>query len=75
MTTPTASAERAAPLHPGRWRPIAEAPQASGVEIIGTRWFGGKCVREPFISFWSPTLNKFYCDPTHFILMPEAPDD
>ena len=60
------------------WQPIETAPKVAGVEIIGTRWAfsdDGKatCIREPFISFWSPSLNKFYCDPTHFILLPSPP--
>lgn len=59
------------------WQPIETAQKKAGIEIIGTRWAfrDGKatCIREPFISFWSPTLNKFYCDPTHFIPLPEPP--
>lgn len=49
------------------WVPIGEAPRVAGQEIVGCRWHDGVMSREPFISFWSPTLNKFYCDPTHYI--------
>ena len=60
------------------WRPIAEADRVSGKEILGVRWAstpqGWVCTRSPFISFWSPTLRKFYCDPTHFQEW-EPPDD
>jgi hypothetical protein len=55
------------------WQPIDVAPRETGVEILGTRIMSDKMIREPFISFWSPTLNKFYCDPTHYILMPTLP--
>jgi hypothetical protein len=58
-----------------QWQPIDAAPKVSGKEIIGTRWAGGVCIREPFVSFWSPTLNKFYCDPTHYIQMACPPLD
>lgn len=49
------------------WVPIGEAPRAVGEEIVGCRWHDGVMTKEPFISFWSPTLGKFYCDPTHYI--------
>jgi hypothetical protein len=55
------------------WQPIEVAPRETGVEILGARIMSDKMIREPFISFWSPTLNKFYCDPTHYILMPALP--
>jgi hypothetical protein len=60
------------------WQPIETAPKEV-IEIIGIRFVrdeGGKmiCTREPFVSFWSPSLNKFYCDPTHWIEMPERPN-
>jgi hypothetical protein len=58
-----------------QWQPIETAPKVSGKEIIGTRWAGGVCIREPFVSFWSPMLNKFYCDPTHYIPMACPPLD
>lgn len=69
----TPSAEQKVGLDPTErfgWQPIEVAPRESGVEILGVRIAGDKMLREPFISFWSPTLNKFYCDPTHYILMP-----
>jgi hypothetical protein len=60
------------------WMPIETAEKVAGIEILGTRWgFDGKgkatCIQEPFISFWSPTLNKFYCSPTHWIPSPKPP--
>ena len=61
------------------WQLISDAPTVAGIEILGSRWYWSDekdrmiCVREPFVSFWSPTLGKFYCDPTHFIHMPGTP--
>ena len=59
------------------WQPIETAPRVPGKKILGAYWYKkeGKWTmsRDPFISFWSPTLNKFYCDPTHFIEMPGPP--
>ena len=56
------------------WQPIENADKGnSSKEIIGSRWYGGKMTKEPFITFWSPTLGRFYCGPTHFIPMPEPP--
>lgn len=55
------------------WRPIETADKTSGAEILGSRWHNGRMTKEPFISFWSPTLSKFYCDPTHFMPLPSAP--
>ncbi len=61
------------------WFHIGSAPKISG-EFIGTRWGWSEtlqkmvCIREPFISFWSPTLNKFYCDPTHWAPLPRTPE-
>ena len=55
------------------WRPIGEAAHLAGTEIIGSRWYDGKMMKQPFVTFWSPTLNKFYCDPTHWIPMIPAP--
>lgn len=57
------------------WQKIANAKKETGVEIIGTKWASGVCIREPFVSFWSPSLNKFYCDPTHFIPLPAPPTE
>ncbi len=52
------------------WIPIVDASKIAGKEMIGIRRLDGKA-SDPFITFWSPTLNKFYCDPTHFIPMPK----
>ncbi len=62
------------------WQPIKTAPKVAGTDIIGSRWYpdsDGKmtCVREYFVSFWSPTLNKFYCDPTHWMPAPPPPQN
>ncbi len=55
------------------WQPIETAPREAGNEILGCRWSGGKMVKEPFITFWSPTLDKFYMSPTHWVPLPEPP--
>jgi len=63
------------------WKPIETAKRNAGVEIIGTRWAFDKdrgrmvCINEPFVSFWSPTLGKFFANPTHYIDMPSSPED
>lgn len=56
-----------------QWKPIARAEKHVGKEILGSVWAEQTMIREPFVSFWSPTLNKFYCSPTHYIDMPEPP--
>jgi hypothetical protein len=56
-----------------KWLPIENAPNETGVEILGSCWAEGVMIKEPFITFWSPTLNRFYCRPTHYIPMPEPP--
>lgn len=53
------------------WKPIAEAPHDVGREILGVIRRGSVVIKEPFISFWSPTMGRFYCSPTHYIDMPE----
>ena len=58
-----------------RWLPIISALREPGIEILGVRFAGGVCLREPFVSFWSSSLGKFYCDPTHYIPMPEKPNE
>lgn len=55
------------------WYVIDKAPKISGKEIIGCRWAGGHMTKEPFITFWSTTLHKFYASPTHWIPMPYPP--
>jgi hypothetical protein len=49
-----------------RWLPIGQAEMETGKEILGVRFHGGIMTKEPFISFWSPSLNKFYLSPTHY---------
>lgn len=56
------------------WLPIESAPKITGVEIIGAGFISGKMIKEPFISFWSPTLEKFFANPTHWMPLPSAPD-
>lgn len=56
------------------WRPISLAEKETGVEILGIKILDDRIVKEPFVTFWSPTLNKFYCEPTHYIDMPLAPE-
>ena len=56
------------------WQPIETAIQDIGVEILGSRWSGGTMVKEPFITFWSPTMSKFYLDPTHWVPQPAPPE-
>lgn len=55
------------------WQPIGDAPKESGIEILGVRYHNGKMTKEPFITFWSPTLHKFYVDPTHWVKLPDKP--
>ncbi len=59
------------------WQPIETAPRDPAIQIIGTRFaFEGDkatCIKEPFISFWSPSLNKFFAGPTHWTALPAPP--
>lgn len=63
------------------WRPIDTAPKDPGKEIMAGKFglhLDGKttvCERDPFVSFWSPTLGKFYASPTHWLceLPPKMP--
>jgi len=57
------------------WQPIAKAEKETGKEIIGGRFVEGVMIRDPFISFWSPTLNRLYCEPTHWLPLPQTPTD
>lgn len=57
------------------WMPISMAEKVSGKEILGVSFHRGLMTKEPFISFWSPTLNKFFCNPTHFQEMQIPQDD
>lgn len=54
-----------------QWQPIETAPKDK--EIIGSKWAESVMIKEPFISFWSPTLGKFFASPTHWIEMPDRP--
>ena len=56
-----------------QWRPIETAQKITGAEIIGVIFVGAKMQKEPFITFWSPSLQKFYCNPTHWMPLPKAP--
>lgn len=55
------------------WKPIATAPKVAGKEIMAATFalhVDGKstyCQRDPFVSFWSPTLGKFFAGPTHWL--------
>ena len=60
------------------WKPIESAPRENCKEFIGTMWAfneDGKpvCLKEPFISFFSPSLNKFFASPTHWMPLPSPP--
>lgn len=55
-----------------KWIPVAEAPKIPGRELIGISIDRNS---DPFFTFWSPTLNRFYCTPTHVIEMPEFPQE
>ena len=63
-----------------QWDPIATAPKGNDeklVEVLGCCWtkLAGRWVmsKELFITFWSPTLGKFYCSPTHWTPLPDPP--
>ncbi len=56
-----------------RWLTIDSAPKLVGREILGSAWSNGRMVREPFITFWSPTMQKFYANPTHWVPLPLPP--
>lgn len=58
-----------------QWNPISEAKKTPGLEILGVDIRGGKIFREPYLTFWSPTLQKFYCSPTHWVPFPDMPAD
>ena len=59
------------------WRPIETAPRDPAIQIIAVRFVfeGGKttCIKDPFISFWSPSLNKFFAGPNYWTPLPAAP--
>lgn len=61
--------ENQKPRNMDEWKPIKDAPHIPGREIIGII-VGGS---DPFTSFWSPTLNRFYREPTHYIDFPSFP--
>jgi hypothetical protein len=56
------------------WQHIDDAPK-DGSEILGVRYYNRAMSKEPFLTFWSPTLNRFYLSPTHWIPIPELPCD
>lgn len=56
------------------WQPISTAPK-DVTEFIGCKIYEGKLLDAPILSFWSPTLNRFYCNPTHWIPLPLIPDE
>jgi len=58
-----------------KWMLIEKADKIAGKEILGVRFFDGVMKIEPFISFWSPTLGKFYCNPNYYIELPGFEDD
>lgn len=58
-----------------RWLPIEVALHDAGTELLGSRWSNGVMTKEPFVTFWSPTMGKFYNNPTHWIQFPDAPED
>jgi hypothetical protein len=59
------------------WQPINTAKQDVSIEIIGARFASegekATCIKEPFVSFWSPSLNKFFAGPTHWTVLPAPP--
>ena len=58
------------------WFPIETAKKETACEFIGAIFRpSGEMTRDPFISFWSPTLGKFYCSPTHWMPLPKPPKD
>ena len=63
-----------------QWDSIDTAPKGTDdqlSEILGCCWsyIEGRAYmsKEPFITFWSPTLDKFYCSPTHWVPLPDPP--
>lgn len=54
------------------WQPIETAPKDI-TEFLGVIYRDGVMAKEPFISFWSPTLNKFFANPSHWIPIPKLP--
>ena len=54
-----------------KWIKAADFDKATGKEAIGVQYIGTRMVREPFITFWSPSLGRFYGNPTHCISIPE----
>ena len=61
-------------LREREWQPIDTAPRTTSPEIIGCVYSKGVMTKEPFISFWSPTLGKFFATPTHWQPLPPPPD-
>jgi len=61
------------------WLPIETAAKSGQCnEFIGSKWIfdkdgSAKCIKEPFISFWSPSLGKFFAEPTHWTELPAPP--
>ena len=60
------------------WQPIETAP-TTGEEILGSGWLVEKgrpigMVREPFVTLYDPILGGFHDNPTHWVLLPGAPE-
>jgi hypothetical protein len=55
------------------WLPIETAPRENSTEILGCCYAERRMVREPFVSFWSPTLNKFFGSPNYWVPLPKLP--
>jgi hypothetical protein len=58
------------------WKHISTAPRDESVEIIGIQFEGRgyEYIAEgPFITFWSPTQQRFWKQPTHWLPMPPRP--
>jgi hypothetical protein len=56
------------------WQPIETAPKEPIQEVIGVRFASDVMTKEPFITFWSPSLQRFYLNPTHWMPLPPPPE-
>jgi hypothetical protein len=55
------------------WQTMETAPRENSTEFLGCNYVEGRMVREPFVSFWSPTLNKFFGSPNYWVPIPKLP--